>query len=100
MDFDYFYSQICEELSGAKEYVKHALEVKPMNPRWGDLFLSMSATELEHAKSLKEMLDEYYAEQLKRNDEAMGKRITRYYEKIMDKYVNCVNEVKRMHEMY
>lgn len=100
MDFDYFHSQIWDELHGAKCYIKKALEIKPMNKTWGDLFVKMSSAELEHAADLKVMLDEYYAELVKKNDERMAKRITSYYDKIVDDYVDCVAEVKHLHEMY
>lgn len=99
MDLKYFKCHIEEELDGAKDYVKRAIEIKPMSSSWGKLFLEMSANELEHAKNLYTMFEEYY------------KKISETYDKvpdyiedgkncIVDMYTECTAKIKYMHSMY
>ena len=57
---EYFKDKIHDELCGAKEYVKMALEFKSSHPNWAKMFLDMSAAELNHSASLYRIADEYY----------------------------------------
>ena len=60
MDLTYLKEHICEELSDALEYATHAIELKPMAPTWGKMFIDMAAAELTHASNLYKMFVEYY----------------------------------------
>lgn len=60
MDAKYFKDHICEELDGACDYIKKAIELKAMDPAMSKTFMEMSANELTHATSLHKMFGEYY----------------------------------------
>lgn len=79
MDLNYFKHQICDELEGAKEYSKLVIESKITHPKWTEHFISMAHTELEHAKTLKTMFDEYYEEHKDSISESSYKQIVDYY---------------------
>jgi len=99
MNAEWFKEHICEELDGAEEYIKHAIEIKPMQSDWSKELVSMSANELEHAGKLWKMFDQYY-----KLVAGVYKNVPEYieddYRCIADKYDKRVNEIKRMHEMY
>ena len=60
MDAYYFKEHIEEEIEGSIEYIKRAIEIKPMSQSWSKMFVDMSSAELEHAKNLHKMFEEYY----------------------------------------
>lgn len=60
MDMEYFKKQIIEELDGAKDYAKRAIEIKPMNATWGKTFIAMANAEIDHATKLHTMMQELY----------------------------------------
>lgn len=61
MDMEYFRKQIEEELDGAKDYAKRAIEIKPMNATWGKTFITMANAEIDHATKLHGMAQELYS---------------------------------------
>lgn len=61
MDARYFKDHICEELDGACDYIKKAIELKAMDANMSKIFVEMSAAELNHATQLYKMFGEYYA---------------------------------------
>lgn len=61
MDMEYFKKQIKEELEGAKEYAKRAIEIKPMNVSWGKTLVAMANAEIDHATKLNSMMQELYS---------------------------------------
>lgn len=61
MDMKYLKKQIIEELDGAKEYAKLAIEIKPMNATWGKTLISMANAEIDHATKLHAMMQELYS---------------------------------------
>lgn len=99
MDAEYFKNQINEELCGAKDYIKKAIELKPMNITWSKMLVDMSAAELNHATNLYKMFNEYYDIMAKKYSE-----VPEYIEEIRDEVIDCYAEksaiVKAMHEMY
>lgn len=99
MNVHYFKEHIADELEGSKEYVKRALEIKPMSPSWGKLFLEMSAAELEHAKNLYEMFQEYY-KRIADTYDKVPKYIEEGKAEIEDMYAECSAKIKYMHSMY
>lgn len=98
MDCEFFKSHIEEELEGAKEYAKIALELKTVNPSWAKTFLDMCAQELIHAKNFYDMFNEHYDKIVKPYSE-----IPKYYRdmktEIVDLYSECYSKVKAMSEL-
>lgn len=100
MDAYYFKKQIREELDGAEEYIKRAVEIRAMNSSWGDMFVEMSSNELDHAAHLFKMFEEYY----KKIYESYGDNIPKYMkdakECIEEMYMEDGAKIRIMHEMY
>lgn len=99
MDLEYFKDKICEELDGAKEYVKNALEIKAMVPAWGKMFIDMANAEIQHATYLYKMADEYCSTTAKAYTE-MPQYMLDLKEEIVDEYMEKSALVKHMIEMY
>lgn len=99
MNLEYFEDKINDELDGAKDYIKNAIEIKAMDSNWAKMFSTMSATELEHANALYTMANEYYNKIIKSYSEAPS-----YLKDIHSNIVNCYTkkyaEVKFLHEAY
>lgn len=100
MDLEYFYDQIKDELCGAKQYIKYAIELKAMAPSWSKTLVQMSAAELEHASNLYNMAMEYVDRIGSVFPTKIPKHITSMKEKITDCYTEKSTEVKLMHTMY
>ena len=98
MDCDYFKSHIQEELEGAKEYAKAALEIKAVNPSWANTYVSMCSQELIHAKNFYEMFNDYYEKAVKPYSEP-PKYFKDKREDIMNLYTECYTRVKWLLEM-
>lgn len=98
MDAQYFKDQICDELNGAKCYIKRAIEIKPMSPSWSKMFVEMSAAELKHADYLYKMFIEYY-QQMTNTYKEIPDYIQKIHSDISDMYTEYTAIVKLMHEM-
>lgn len=100
MDLEYFYDQIKDELCGAKQYIKYAIELKAMSPSWSKTLVQMSAMELEHASNLYNMAMEY----IDRMSAGYSTKIPKYISDMKDKITDCYTdksaEVKMLHAMY
>lgn len=96
---EYFKKLMWEELDGAKEYIKLALEFKATYPEWGKMFLDMSAAELNHATNIYKMAEKSYHETAGAYKE-VPEYVKDMWECIVDKYASCSAKVKYMHEMY
>jgi len=59
----YFKEQICEELDGASQYLKKAIDCVKTHPEWSKEFKRMSEMEQEHATTLYKMFMEMYTGQ-------------------------------------
>ena len=99
MDEKYFKDQICDELEGAKCYIKKAIELKPMAPAWSKMLVDMSSAELKHAEYLNKMFGEYY-QKLTEAYKVVPKYITDTREEIIDMYTEEVAKIRAMHEMF
>lgn len=99
MDIDYFKTHIEEELEGAKDYIKRAIEIKPMEPAWSKSLVEMSAQELAHANHLFDMFNEYYVI-LGGSFTEIPKYIVDTREEITEMYTECCAVIKLMHSMY
>lgn len=99
MDIDYFVSHIKEELDGAKDYIKRAIEIKPMQAEWAKHLVEMSSQELQHATHLYNMFNEYY-KILGQTYKEMPKYIDDARDEIIDTYAECAAVIKAMHGMF
>lgn len=99
MDTSYFKEQIEDELCGAKDYVKHAIETKTTNPVWAKQFIEMSSAELNHATVLYNIFNEYYKTVTSSYTE-IPKYLEESKNEITELYTDCVPKIKIMHEMF
>lgn len=99
MDMEYFKNQICEELDGAKDYIKLAIELKPMAPAWSKVLVDMSAAELSHATNLNKMMQEYYSK-LSETYSEMPDYIKKTYDYTIDMYTEKSAKIRYMHDMF
>ena len=98
MDIYYLKEHLCEELDGAKDYLKKAINLKMDKPDWARSFYDMSNAEFEHAKNIYRILNEYYREidvkpELKDYMEPFKNSIDEHY-------MECVGMIKYMQESY
>ena len=103
MTFSYFRSQICEELEGACDYIKQALEIKVENPSWAKQFVDASAVELTHATMLFKMFEEHYTNITKTftdDQKAAMPWLSEVRTEIVDLYAEKYAKVKSMHELF
>lgn len=96
---EYFKKLLCDELEGAEEYIKNALEFKATYPEWSKTFVTMSATELDHATNIYKMAEASYDETVRAYSEP-PKHLHEMWECIVDKYTTKSAKVKYMHDMY
>ena len=99
MDLKYFKCQIEDELQGAKDYIKRAIEIKPMSPKWGKMFYDMSTQELNHAENLYSMFNEYCSK-ITGSFEEVPKYISETREKVVDMYTEEVACIKAMQSIF
>ena len=99
MTLEYFNDRICDELSGAEDYIKFAMEVRAMDASFAKQFVEMSAAELDHATRLYKMFEQYYAKVTAGHVE-----VPEYMQKIQKCVIDCYMEgypkVKALHEAY
>lgn len=103
MTFSYFRSQICEELDGACEYIKHALEEKATHPSWAKQFVELSAVELNHATTLYKMFEEHYmniTRDFSEEQKSAMPWLSEVKAEIVDMYAEKYAKVKAMHDLY
>jgi len=96
---EYFKELLWDELHGAKEYIKLALEFKATYPEWAKMFLDMSATELNHATNIYKMAEQSYKETITPYKE-VPKNLWDTWDEMNTKYSECSAKVRYMHEMY
>lgn len=99
MNLSYFKEHIEEELDGATDYIKRAMELKPINLTWAKHFVDMSIAELGHATMLFDLFNDYY-KTLGGSYAEMPKYIEDTKTEITNKYVDCYPKIKIMHEMF
>lgn len=96
---EYFKDKLNEELCGAKEYVKLALEFKATNPNWSKMLIDMSSAELNHATNLYKMAEESYTSTKSVYNET-PKYIKEIWDCIATMYLEKTAKVKFMQETY
>lgn len=95
----YLKEHLCEELKGAKEYIKRAIEIKAMDASWGKMLYEMSIQELSHADNFFKMAQDYYNKVT-----SVYKEAPDYLDECMDEIVDMYTEessaIKMMQNMY
>lgn len=99
MNAAFFKAHICEELEGAVDYIKRAIEIKAMEPAWGKMFMEMSSAELVHATYLYRMWGEYY-NKISNSYAEMPDYLVSINDCITEEYTESSAKVKMMQEMY
>ena len=99
MNAEYFKEHICEELDGACDYIKKAIELKAMDVAMSKIFVDMSAAELNHATQLHKMCGEYYAKVTGVYKEA-PEYLAETKDFIEDVFPEKSAKILLMHEMY
>lgn len=99
MDQVYLKEHLCEELDGAKEYIKRAIEIKAMDPAWAKMLYEMSLDELKHAGYIYKMAEDYFNKVT-----SVYKETPEYMDVCMDEIVDMYTEeyatVKKMQEIF
>lgn len=99
MDLEYLADQIKDELCGAKDYIKKAIELKPMTESWSKKFFEMSTEEHKHAQNLFQMFDEYCSK-MSNSIASMPEYATKLHIETVDIYTECTAELKAMFDIY
>ena len=99
MTLEYFHDRICDELSGAEDYIKFAMEVRAMDPSFGKQFVEMSAAELDHASKLYKMFEQYYQKATATFSEIPA-YMSDMQKCITDKYMDSYPKIIAMHDAY
>lgn len=99
MDIEYFKNQIAEELEGADQYIRFAIEIKPMNVQWSKMFYDMSLAELEHASNLFKMFEEYILT-LSKAYQDMPEYLEETRRKVIKNYTETTAKIKYIQAMY
>ena len=99
MTLEYFHDKICDELSGAEDYITFAMEVRAMDASFGKQFADMSAMELDHATRLYKMFEQYYA-QASKAFSVIPEHMSEMQKEIAHKYMKGYAKVKALHDAY
>lgn len=99
MTLEYFHDRICDELSGAEDYITFAMEVRAMDASFGKQFADMSAMELDHATRLFKMFEQYYGQAAKAFTE-IPEHMSKMQKEITEKYMKGYAKVKALHDAY
>ena len=99
MDMKFYKEHLEDELDGAIQYIKWAIELKGSKSQWSKTFAEMSSAEVKHAEAIYKMYEEHYE-----SIASAYKTIPRYVEDIHDciedMYDERMAKIKEMHEMY
>lgn len=99
MNAEYFEEHIYEELDGACDYIKKAIELKAMDAAMSKTFVDMSAAELNHATQLHKMFGEYYAKVTGAYKEK-PEYLVEVKDRIEEVFPEKSAKILLMHEMY
>jgi hypothetical protein len=99
MNLLYYNTQIKEELEDAAAYIKKACCLKASNKEKAEKFVKLSQDELNHAKSLFEMFEADYSEEIKRF-ESIPSFYSDAHKSMNDMYLECYGEIEMMHKSY
>lgn len=99
MDLDYLSEQIQEELCDAQDYIKKAIELKPMTESWSKKFFEMSTDEQKHAQYLFQMFNEYCSK-ISKSITEMPDYASELHKITVDRYTEQLAKIKAMTEIY
>jgi ferritin len=99
MNLLYYNTQIKEELEEAAAYIKKACCLKVSNKEKAEKFAKLSQDELSHAKTLFEMFEADYSEEIKRF-ESIPSFYSDAHKSMNDMYLECYGEIEMMHKSY
>ena len=91
-------SMIEDEISGAEEYAKLALEYRDTRPELARLFHSLAETEMEHMNKLHKAVAEIIEEYRKENGEPPASMLA-VYDYLHQRHIEEAAEVKRLLDM-
>lgn len=91
----YFKDQICEELDGACDYLKKALDSFVQHPEWAEHFRDMADMEQEHATTLYKMFMEMYAK-----SQGKDSYMTSVRDSIMDCFSTKMRKIEDLKSTY
>lgn len=101
IDICYYNAQIKDELDGAADYIKRAINEKGVHPQWASYFVKMSSAELEHAATLVSIFSEAYRAEKEATDDSYAAEILDdVFETINDMYAEFAAKVRYMHAIY
>lgn len=100
MDVCYYITQIEEELDGAADYIKRAINCKKKMPERADSYAKMSDMELGHATSLVKMFEEDYKAASEDADDDEMALLESIHKSIVDMHAERAAKIKYMHETY
>lgn len=98
MDLEYLADHIKEELCGAKDYAKKALELKPMTEAWSKKFYEMSVEEHKHASNFYQMFNEYCSK-MSGSLTDLPEYVKTIRDDVISSYAECTNMIKTMWEL-
>lgn len=87
-----------DEISGAEEYAKLALEYRDTRPELARLFHSLAETEMEHMNKLHKAVAEIIEEYRKENGEPPASMLA-VYDYLHQRHIEEAAEVKRLLDM-
>lgn len=96
---EYFKDQIKDELMGARNYIKLAMETKVSHPEWSKLFSEMSLMELDHAHNLYKMFTDETGP-LMESYQDVPEYISEIVKDVISYYSKHYAEVMYMHDAY
>ena len=99
MDVEYLAHKVKDELKGSKEYIKIALELKPMADAWAKKFYMMSVDEYTHATNFYNLFNEYCSK-IAESVMDLPDYISELRKEIVDMYAECSVEIKGMQDLY
>lgn len=101
MDICYYNSQIRDELDGAAEYIKRAINCKAKHPEWAALYAKMSEAELDHAKNLIDIYeDDLKSIKMEAKDPDFVSYLDSESKILRNMYAESVAKIKYMQEMF
>lgn len=101
MDLEYLHDQICDELHGACDYIKKAIESKSTRPEWANKLHEMSSVELKHAETLMRFFNDLFNEiSSAYSIDNMPPFLKECKDKTMEKYEEMYPKIKYLSELY
>lgn len=92
---DYLRKHISEEIEGAIDYLKKAIELKADYPTIAEKFYRMSEMEVEHANCMTKIFNS-----LERQPSTTLSDYSKMQEEIIDAYTTSMSKIENMKKLY